>query len=142
MESNNYILYIAQNCNASHRLVNMLEQSQHSALKKFYLQDVAALHRWPLWLVGTPILADQTGGIIYKGTEVFVFFENFLKKIPTRPVTHTMALPSATAMETDDDIIYKTPTRDVDTSKKLTADCVEALMAQRAQQVPQQQPIA
>ena len=66
----------------------MLKQSSID-LNEISLQDITELHRWPLWLQGSPTLVDQAAGILYKGSEAFVFFEQILQK---KPIMH---LPAA-----------------------------------------------
>ena len=73
-----YILYISPRCGSSHRIIEMLKSCSQS-IDHIFIQNIDELSRRPLWLTGTPILADQTAGMLHKGTDAFVYLENVLQ---------------------------------------------------------------
>jgi hypothetical protein len=73
-----FVLYVRPDCRPSQRIIEMLH-SFNVPYDDFWIQDVHLLGKRPLWLNGTPILADKKLRVIFPGNDAFVFLQSYLQ---------------------------------------------------------------
>lgn len=86
-----YVLYIEPGKEPSDRLTTGV---QNSGLTQIYIQDVRLLPQRPSWLNGTPILADTKMGLIYRGTDAFVFAQKLKPPISSPSIQEPTLVPN------------------------------------------------
>jgi len=105
-------------------------------LDDFWIQDVYLLGKKPLWLNGTPILADKKMRLVFPGNDAFVFLQTFLqnRKLEAHKTPQGRQPPQNSSLFSlpDEESNFKEPER----PKKITETSLADLIAAREAQVP------
>uniref|UniRef100_A0A6C0BNE9 Uncharacterized protein n=1 Tax=viral metagenome TaxID=1070528 RepID=A0A6C0BNE9_9ZZZZ len=73
-----FVLYVRPDrCKGTNIIIQLLHSFPVST-DNIWVQDVTLLRKKPMWLNGTPILADKNLKIIYRGNDAIVFLQTYL----------------------------------------------------------------